>query len=84
MLIVDVDMAEEQVAAAAPQNWALKTLEHIGEGTVLAQQIFDMIGHSKFFSDFTRNDIQLLAKVDAEIYRAEPGRSSAKVTSTTS
>lgn len=56
-----------------PQNWALKHLEHLGEGTVLTQQIFDMIGHSRFFSDFTRNDIQMLAR-SMQIYRAEPGQ----------
>jgi CRP-like cAMP-binding protein len=53
-----------------PQNALLNTLEHLGEGTVLAQQIFDMIGHSKFFADFTRDDIQRLTAF-MNIYRAE-------------
>ena len=43
-----------------PQNALLQILEHLGEGTALAQQIFDMIGHSKFFADFTREDVQRL------------------------
>ena len=54
----------------APQNALLNTLEHLGEGTALAQQIFDMIGHSKFFADFTRDDIQRLTAF-MQIYRAE-------------
>ena len=54
----------------APQNALLQTLEHLGEGTALAQQIFDMIGHSKFFADFTRDDIQRLTAF-MQIYRAE-------------
>jgi CRP-like cAMP-binding protein len=68
-----VELADRLGSELEAQNWALKTLEHIGEGTVLSQQIFDMIGHSKFFSDFTRSDIQMLAK-SMEIYRAEPGQ----------
>ena len=54
----------------APQNALLPTLEHLGEGTALAQQIFDMIGHSRFFADFTREDIQRLTAF-MQIYRAE-------------
>jgi CRP/FNR family cyclic AMP-dependent transcriptional regulator len=54
----------------APQNALLQTLEHLGEGTALAQQIFDMIGHSKFFADFTRDDVQRLTAF-MQIYRAE-------------
>jgi CRP/FNR family cyclic AMP-dependent transcriptional regulator len=57
----------------APQNALLNTLEHLGEGTALAQQIFDMIGHSKFFADFTREDIQRLTAF-MQIYRAEAGQ----------
>jgi len=53
-----------------PQNALLNTLEHLGEGTALAQQIFDMIGHSRFFADFTREDIQRLTAF-MQIYRAE-------------
>ena len=43
------------------QNSLLKTLENLGEGTALAQQIYDMIGHSRFFDDFSREDVQELA-----------------------
>jgi CRP/FNR family cyclic AMP-dependent transcriptional regulator len=61
-------MAESDLQA--PQNALLQTLEHLGEGTALAQQIFDMIGHSKFFADFTRDDVQRLTAF-MQIYRAE-------------
>ena len=55
------------------QNWALKTLEHLGAGTDVEAQIYEMIGHSKFFSDFTRSDIRLLAG-EMQVYRAQPGQ----------
>ena len=61
-------MAESDLQVS--QNAILQTLEHLGEGTALAQQIFDMIGHSKFFADFTREDIQRLTAF-MHIYRAE-------------
>lgn len=57
-----------------PQNALLQSLEHMGEGTALAQQIFDMIGHSKFFADFTREDVQKLTGF-MQIYRAEQTQS---------
>jgi CRP/FNR family cyclic AMP-dependent transcriptional regulator len=54
------------------QNSLLKTLENLGEGTALAQQIYDMIGHSRFFDDFSREDVQELAAF-MQVFRAEPG-----------
>ena len=57
---------------SVPQNSLLKTLEHLGEGTALAQQIYDMIGHSRFFDDFSREDVQQLAAF-MQVFRAEPG-----------
>ena len=57
---------------SVPQNSLLKTLENLGEGTALAQQIYDMIGHSRFFDDFSREDVQELAAF-MQVYRAEPG-----------
>jgi CRP/FNR family transcriptional regulator, cyclic AMP receptor protein len=57
---------------SVPQNSLLKTLENLGEGTALAQQIYDMIGHSRFFDDFNREDVQELAAF-MQVYRAEPG-----------
>jgi len=55
-----------------PRNALLEGLEQLGEGTALAQQIFDMIGSSRFFDDFTREDVQQLAGF-MQVYRAEPG-----------
>ena len=66
MIVADTDLQE-------PQNMLLNTLEHLGEGTALAQQIFDMIGYSKFFADFTREDVQKLTGF-MQIYRAESGQ----------
>ena len=63
-----MQMADSDIEG--PQNALLPTLEHLGEGTALAQQIFDMIGHSKFFADFTRDDVQRLTGF-MQIYRAE-------------
>ncbi len=60
------------MAELAPQNSLLKGLENLGEGTALAQQIYDMIGHSKFFDDFSREDVQMLAAF-MQVYRAEAG-----------
>jgi len=60
------------MAELAPHNSLLKSLENLGEGTALAQQIYDMIGHSKFFDDFSRDDVQMLAAF-MQVYRAEPG-----------
>ena len=60
------------MAELAPHNSLLKSLENLGEGTALAQQIYDMIGHSKFFDDFSREDVQMLAAF-MQVYRAEPG-----------
>jgi CRP-like cAMP-binding protein len=60
------------MAEFAPQNSLLKSLENLGEGTALAQQIYDMIGHSKFFDDFSREDVQMLGAF-MQVYRAEPG-----------
>jgi CRP/FNR family transcriptional regulator, cyclic AMP receptor protein len=60
------------MADSIPQNSLLKSLEHLGEGTALAQQIYDMIGRSRFFDDFSRDDVQELAGF-MQVYRAEPG-----------
>ncbi len=50
----------------------LRQLEHLGDGSALAQQIYEMIGGAKFFDDFRREDIaQLSAFMQA--YRAEVG-----------
>lgn len=57
----------------ATENASLLALECLGEGTTAAQKILAMVGHSRFFSDFTRSDIEMLAR-GMTIYRAEPGQ----------
>ena len=56
-----------------PQNALLATLERVGEGAALAQQIFEMIGHSRFFADFTREDVERLTEF-MNVYRAQAGQ----------
>ncbi len=55
------------------QKTLLKTIRRIEDGESMVQQIFEMIGHSKFFSDFTREDIERLTAF-MQIYRAEAGQ----------
>ena len=64
-------IVEEPVQAS--QNALLPTFEHLGEGTALSDQIYEMIGHSRFFADFTREDVERLAAF-MQVYRAEPGQ----------
>ena len=54
------------------KNPLLQDLEQLGEGTALAPQIYAMIGHSKFFVDFSRDDVQMLGGF-MQVYRAAPG-----------
>lgn len=61
-------MIEEQNAQS--QNALLQTLQCIGDAESMVQQIFEMIGHSKFFSDFTREDVEQLAGF-MQVYRAD-------------
>lgn len=64
-------MADDSIQA--PQNALLPTLKLLGEGTALASQIFEMIGHSKFFADFTREDVSQLTGF-MQAYGADPGQ----------
>lgn len=63
-------MIEEDTRTA--KNALLETLQHVGEAETIVQQIFEMIGHSKFFSDFTREDVEQLAAY-MQVYRANSG-----------
>jgi CRP/FNR family cyclic AMP-dependent transcriptional regulator len=65
------DMIEEQNQTG--QKTLLETLHRIDNGETMVQQIFEMIGHSKFFSDFTREDIERLTGF-MQLYRAEAGQ----------
>ncbi|MFI4923001.1 MAG: cyclic nucleotide-binding domain-containing protein [Burkholderiales bacterium] len=53
-------------------NNRLATLEHLGDGTVVAEQISGMIGHSPFFAELDREDVGVLAGF-MQVYRAQPG-----------
>ncbi len=50
----------------------LAALEHLGEGTVVAEQIFGMVGHSPFFADLDQDDVRRLSGF-MQVYRAQPG-----------
>ncbi|HUL41951.1 MAG TPA: cyclic nucleotide-binding domain-containing protein [Burkholderiales bacterium] len=53
-------------------NKRLATLENLGEATVVAEQIFGMVGNSTFFSELNREDVGKLASF-MQVYRARPG-----------
>ena len=65
------NMIEEE--NQSDQKPLLKTIHRVDHGETMVQRIFEMIGHSKFFSDFTREEIERLA-VFMQIYRAEVGQ----------
>ncbi len=49
----------------------LASLEDLGEGAAYAGAIFGLVGRSQFFTEFTREDIDVLASY-MHIYRAKP------------
>ena len=49
----------------------LESLEDLGEGSAYAGAIFGLVGRSQFFTEFTREDIDVLASY-MHIYRAKP------------
>ena len=55
------------------QNALLASLSHLGEGSTMVQQIFEMIGNSKFYADFTREDVEQLTAF-MQVYRANAGQ----------
>jgi CRP-like cAMP-binding protein len=55
------------------QNALLESLSLLGEGSSMVQQIFEMIGRSKFYADFTREDVERLTAF-MQVYRASPGQ----------
>lgn len=68
---MQVDMKVEGTNVP-PTNTLLKTLSYVGEASAMVQQIFEMIGHSKFFSDFSREDVDRLTAF-MQVYRADAG-----------
>lgn len=65
-------MADETELAASDQG-NLLSLEKVGKGTVLAQEIADLVGRSQFFAEFSREDIAILTDY-VQTYRAQPGQ----------
>ena len=63
-------MSEENFTATDRGN--LDKLERVGEGTVVASEIFGLVGKSQFFTEFSKEDISTLAGY-MEVYRAQPG-----------
>jgi CRP/FNR family cyclic AMP-dependent transcriptional regulator len=49
----------------------LEGFDLLGPGTAFAEQIFSLVGHSQFFAEFTRADVDLLAGY-MRIYHALP------------
>ncbi len=56
----------------APQNLLLGTFQALGNAETIAPKLHQMIGHSKFFEDFTPDDVEKLATF-MEAYQVEPG-----------
>jgi len=53
-------------------NSELHKLQSLGSAGKMVDTLLGMLGHSKFFEDFTRDDILKLAQF-MEVYRANPG-----------
>lgn len=51
----------------------LDSLERLGDGSVVVDQLHELMGRSRFFSEFTRDDIEFLAR-SLEAYRAQLGQ----------
>lgn len=64
-------MAQEE-AESAREAGGLEHLERVGSGMAIAEEIFGLVGKSPFFSEFSREDISILAGY-MDVYRAQPG-----------
>jgi CRP/FNR family cyclic AMP-dependent transcriptional regulator len=51
----------------------LAALEDLGSGAAFADQIFSLVGRSQFFTEFSRDDVNLLAD-HMRVYHAQPGQ----------
>ncbi len=63
---------EQEASGTESDRSNLLVLERVGEGGALAQEIFDLVGHSPFFAEFSREDVSKLAGY-MEVFRAQPG-----------
>ena len=64
-------MAEDELELASDQG-NLLNLEKVGKNAALAEEVFGLVGKSQFFSEFSRDDISVLAGY-LDVYRAQPG-----------
>lgn len=53
-------------------NAVLQKLEYLGDAKTIVDKVFDMMGHSKFFLDFTQENVERLCAY-MKVYRAHPG-----------
>lgn len=56
----------------APQNELLLSFKSLGNANIMMQKIFNMMGQSKFFEDFTVDDVEKLTSF-MQAYEVEPG-----------
>ena len=63
-------MAEERNQPAL--NALLKARRPVGSAATMVQRIFEMIGEAKFFSDFTRQDVERMAEF-MQVYTVDAG-----------
>lgn len=64
-------MAEDELELASDQG-KLLSLEKVGKNAALPEEVFGLVGQSQFFSEFSRDDISVLAGY-MDVYRAQPG-----------
>ncbi|MGH8702269.1 MAG: cyclic nucleotide-binding domain-containing protein [Burkholderiales bacterium] len=68
----DGNMAQVDAEATNPGRALLRSLERVGKGTAIADEIFGLVGRSLFFAEFSREDISILAGY-MDVYRAQTG-----------
>jgi len=64
-------MAEDSQNMASDRA-NLEKLERVGAGSAIAEEIYGLVGKSQFFTEFSQEDISVLAGY-MEVYRAKPG-----------
>ncbi|MBM3356890.1 MAG: cyclic nucleotide-binding domain-containing protein [Betaproteobacteria bacterium] len=64
-------MAQGEVESVSSRG-SLQSLERVGKGTAIADEIFGLVGRSTFFAEFSREDISILSGY-MDVYRAQPG-----------
>ena len=65
-------MAQVDVDATGAGRGSLRSLQRVGKGTAIANEIFSLVGKSLFFAEFSREDISVLAGY-MDVYRAQAG-----------